>query len=323
MRLAACAHVSRIRDLGEIETLLNDAITQTRSLINELNPVMLEDLGLVPAIRWLADEHRHRHDMEVTVIDMIDDLQINHSLRILVFHAIRELIDNVVDLGNVDEIIIRFSNMSDRLVVVVDSECYDESPDSPPCDMHLDGSSLSHLCKRIEGLGGSVNIHVEQGVNARVTMTLPIEALPASIEPEAFEHKSCDTPESLTVSPQHGVSILLVDDHKILRDGLREVLEMGHDLIVIGEASDGIEAVEQAALLKPDVVLMDLSMPRLNGIEATRRIKQQMPDVQVIGLSMHEGADSEKAMRDAGATAFLTKGGQTSDLLEAVRSAVH
>ena len=322
MRLAACAHASRSRDLGEIELLLNDAITQTRSLINELNPVMLEDLGLVPAIRWLAEEHRNRHEIDIHVIDGIDDLQLNHSLRILVFHAIRELLSNVVEAGDPREITIRFSHMSRRLVVVVESDCRADTPDSETCEVLVDGSSLSHLCKRIEGLGGSVNVHLERGVNARVTMTLPLEALPAAAEPEAHECQSLSAGQTFIEGARQGISILLVDDHKILRDGLREVLEMGHDMIVIGEASDGIEAVEQAALLKPDVVLMDLSMPRLNGIEATRRIKQQLPDVQVIGLSMHEGADSEKAMRDAGATAFLTKGGQTSDLLEAVRAAV-
>ncbi len=322
MRIGACAHATPNSDLGEIETLLNDAITQTRSLINELNPVMLEDLGLIPASRWLADEHRTRHNLQVRVIDTINEIQINHSLRILVFHAIRELLGNMAEAEHGGDMTIRFSHMSRRLVVVVDRA--GKANTSHNAD-YVDGSnsSLSHLSKRLDGLGGSVTVNTDDAATYRVTLTIPLGALPDLNEPVLNKQNQFTAAGRSEPQPRHGISILLVDDHKILRDGLREVLEMSSDLIVIGEASDGVEAIEQAALLKPDVVLMDLSMPRLNGIEATRRIKEKMPEVQVVGLSMHEGADSEKAMRDAGASAFLTKGGQTSALIDAVHAAAH
>jgi DNA-binding NarL/FixJ family response regulator len=115
--------------------------------------------------------------------------------------------------------------------------------------------------------------------------------------------------------------VLLVDDHRIVRDGLKGVIETVDDISIIGEASDGMDAVEQATTLRPQVVVMDLSMPRLNGIEATRRIKAQLPEVQVVGLSMHEGDDSADAMKAAGACEFLAKGGPVEDLITAISNA--
>ena len=88
---------------------------------------------------------------------------------------------------------------------------------------------------------------------------------------------------------------------------------------LVGEAGDGEEAVALALEGHPDVVLMDVTMPRLDGLEATRRITAAMPDVRVIGLSMHEEEDMARALREAGAAAYLSKGGSWEALLAAIR----
>lgn len=117
------------------------------------------------------------------------------------------------------------------------------------------------------------------------------------------------------------VRVLLADDHRIMRQGLMMLLEEEADIEVVGEAADGKQAVEMTRRYEPDVVIMDITMPILNGIEATRQITAEMPQVRVIGLSMHESADMDHAMREAGAVAYLAKGGQLDSLTAAIRQA--
>lgn len=124
-------------------------------------------------------------------------------------------------------------------------------------------------------------------------------------------------------SDAEAIRVLLADDHKILRQGLAGLLAEEPGIEVVGEASDGAMAVEMAAAMRPDVVVMDITMPRLSGIEATRRITRELPGVRVIGLSMHSEADMAAALREAGAVGYLTKGGPSEALIEAIRSAAN
>ncbi|MEX2430986.1 MAG: response regulator transcription factor, partial [Dehalococcoidia bacterium] len=116
------------------------------------------------------------------------------------------------------------------------------------------------------------------------------------------------------------IRVLLADDHKILREGIAGLLEEQSDIEIVGEASDGQMAVDMARELQPDVVVMDVTMPRLNGVEATRRITREVPDVAVIGLSIHEEEDMATAMREAGAADYRSKGGPSNALVLAIRN---
>ena len=103
------------------------------------------------------------------------------------------------------------------------------------------------------------------------------------------------------------ISVLLVDDHPLFRKGLRHLLEADTDMNVVGEAGDGKEAIEQACELSPNVVVMDISMPDLNGIEATRQILSNSPQTKVLALSIHDGEQFVKDMLKAGASGYLLK----------------
>lgn len=114
--------------------------------------------------------------------------------------------------------------------------------------------------------------------------------------------------------------ILLADDHKVLRDGIRRGLE-GAGEEVVGEADNGEEAVALALSTQPDVVLMDISMPVLDGIAATRRICDEMPDAKVVVLTMHDDAQRTRAAINAGAVGYLTKGTSFTQVLDTIRLA--
>ncbi len=113
------------------------------------------------------------------------------------------------------------------------------------------------------------------------------------------------------------IKILLADDHALLRDGLRRSFETAGDTVV-GEASTGEEAVQLAKALQPDVVLMDLSMPVMDGIEATRNIREQVPSTRIAVLTMHDDIDKTRDAIAAGASAYLSKGTSFSDVRETV-----
>jgi DNA-binding NarL/FixJ family response regulator len=116
---------------------------------------------------------------------------------------------------------------------------------------------------------------------------------------------------------------LLVDDHAMMRQGLRSVLEGYSDVSVVGEASDGQEAVEAAHQLLPSIVVMDINMPGVNGIEATKRIKMVHPEIIVIGLSVNAGLDNQTTMCAAGAHIVLTKEAAVAELYVTIQEALH
>ncbi|MDR7480882.1 MAG: response regulator transcription factor [Armatimonadota bacterium] len=116
--------------------------------------------------------------------------------------------------------------------------------------------------------------------------------------------------------------VLLVDDHTIVREGLRALLAEAPDVEVVGEAADGAEALRKARELRPDVVVMDLLMPGMNGLEATRGIRQELREVEVLVLTMYESDQHFFEVLQAGASGYLLKGASAADLLAALR-AVH
>lgn len=120
--------------------------------------------------------------------------------------------------------------------------------------------------------------------------------------------------------PAARIRVLVAEDHLIVREGLRALLSAAPDIEVVGEAADGDDAVRVAAELNPDVVVMDLSMPRLNGVDATREIKRRRPRTEIVVLSMHAGDEFVRPAIRAGARGYLLKGSGLSDLVLAIRA---
>lgn len=116
------------------------------------------------------------------------------------------------------------------------------------------------------------------------------------------------------------IRILLVDDHTILRDGIRSFLEDEEDIQVIGEAEDGHTAVRMACELQPDIILLDIALPRLNGLEVTRQIRRDCPRVKVLILTMHENEEYIRQALANGAMGYILKDAAARDLLGAIRS---
>ncbi|HET8761156.1 MAG TPA: response regulator transcription factor [Nitrospiria bacterium] len=117
------------------------------------------------------------------------------------------------------------------------------------------------------------------------------------------------------------IRVLIADDHQVVRDGLSAILQTKDDIVVVGEAKDGVEAVEKTKQLQPDVVLMDISMPRMTGVEATRKIKEQCPSVRVVVLTMYEEEEYIFDLVKTGVAGYLLKNSDSAQIVKAIRSA--
>ncbi|MGR3309479.1 MAG: response regulator [Candidatus Brocadiales bacterium] len=119
------------------------------------------------------------------------------------------------------------------------------------------------------------------------------------------------------------IRVLLVEDHTIVRQGLCMLLNAHDDFEVVGEAKDGIEAIEKTTEQRPDIVVMDITLPGLNGIEATRQIKSQFPEIKVVVLTMHNDKDYIRKVFQAGATCYLSKESADAEFISTLLSAYH
>ena len=117
-----------------------------------------------------------------------------------------------------------------------------------------------------------------------------------------------------------GIRVLIVEDHVIVREGLRALLEAQSDIEVVGEATNGEEAVSKTEELGPDVILMDITMPGMNGLEATYRIRRDNREVKILALTMHESDEYFFKVLEAGASGYFVKGGSSGELISAIKS---
>ena len=116
------------------------------------------------------------------------------------------------------------------------------------------------------------------------------------------------------------IRVLIADDHVIVRSGIKLLLESEEGIEVVGEAQNGREAIEMSNSLKPDIVLMDIAMPEIDGLEAARQIKSELPDTEILVLTMHRSEEYFFEMLKAGASGYLLKGAETSDLIQGIRT---
>jgi PAS domain S-box-containing protein len=303
----------------EVTDLLGEAIASSRKLTGELSPPILQTGGLVAGLEWLVRWKAERYQLAVELQADPRAVPDSEAMTLLLFQSVRELLFNVVKHAQVNAARVEVRQQHGHLQIIVS----DQGVGFDPTTLPTTGTGrlgLSSIRQRIEYLGGCVGIASAPGQGCRVTLAAPLESrASASAAPAVL-------PEAGQPSRHSGrgakIRILLVDDHAVVRHALAQMLGAEPDLEVVGEAADGKIGVELTKDLQPDVVLMDISMPVLNGTDATRQIYADCPGVRVIGLSMFGAAEQTAALRSAGAVAYVSKTAPTEELLAAIRAAV-
>jgi CheY-like chemotaxis protein/two-component sensor histidine kinase len=316
------------RLLQQADALLDQALSESRFLTMELSPPILYDSGLPAALDWLASHMRQRHDLGVAVDVDPDCEPLDEQMRVFLFHAVRELLDNVIEHAQTDHATVTVRKDEHEQISV---EVADRGVGCDPT--HLfgvgsgDGFGLFSIRERLELLGGRIEIQTAPGQGMTVKMLVQVRAASASAESADIGGDGSQGAAPSAVSRAgralpagSRIRVALADDHAILRQGLVSLLMEEPDIEIVGEAGNGQEAVELARRMQPDVFLMDVTMPMVDGIEATRQITADLPAVRVVGLSMHDEEGMADAMARAGAAAYLPKGGAFNRLIETIRA---
>lgn len=318
----AAAEKDRIaaREIGQ---LLEDSIEASRGLTTRLSPPVRFEEGLRGPLDWLVRWFAHEHGLSVKVHLEVADEPFSEDVGVFLFHAVKELLFNVSKYAGTDEAVVGVTADDETLRVSVEDEGRGFSQKAGEVGASR-GFGLFNIGERLRLLEGSLEIDTAPGKGTRVRMSVPrASVVPAGREPQPRTGGMGGTVGEAVPRRSDGrIHVLVADDHSLMRDGLTALLRGEPDMVVVGQAADGLEAVEQARRFVPDVVLMDQSMPGMTGTEATRIITSELPGVKVIGLSMHRSDEMADSMLAAGAIAYFTKGEHQQALLDGIRAAM-
>jgi len=311
-----------VNEVGsQVLEILDQALEVSRSLTMELAPPILYGGGLVLALQWLASWMEEQYKLEVAVVGSLPMTRIPTDVSTLLFQAVRELLLNVIKHSGVRRARVSVSTDNHQLVVAVTDEGAGfvatsalETPRS---------FGLFSIRERLLLLGGRLDIASQPGRGTQIRLVSPLPAtddlpLPAG----SMGTVAAESLQYARVGDSGYIRILVTDDHAASRASLLRVLGLVNEFDIVGQAVDGMDAIEKVRTLQPDVVLMDVTMPRLNGLEATRRITREFPGVKVIGFSMYASEDIQLQMRAAGAVCYLNKSTPVDELIAAIRVAM-
>ncbi len=319
--------------LRQAQDVLRESLTYTRTLVHDLSPPVLYEFGLPAALKWLGSR-MHRHELRVVVEVLGDEsVPLPEDQAVLLFQSVRELLMNSVKHAHCDKARVTLTISRDQLHIEVSDEGagFDMAPagSENPFPEAMTGVSsqfgLFSIRERMKAVGGSFELQSSPGKGTRAVLLLPLQSRNERITHDGHTGRSDQDRTGLPPVPTStakGIRVLLVDDHAMMRQGLRSVLAAYPDVDVVGEASDGEEALRMAEEYQPAVVIMDINMPKLNGIEATRLLKTHHPAMIVIGLSVNADGENEKAMKKSGAHLLLTKEAAVEHLYVAIQRVV-
>jgi CheY-like chemotaxis protein/two-component sensor histidine kinase len=316
--------------LAQTDDVLDQSLAYTRTLVADLSPPVLHEFGLFAALKWLG-EYMRRYDLEVT-LELTDDAELTlpEDQSVLIFQSVRELLMNAAKHAGSDRVRVAVERRNNRLSIEVcdDGRGFDLRAvlsDRPTADMSS-RFGLFSIRERMRALGGSFEVESTPGKGTCAVLLLPWPSPGERRRPDRRlgEYNPVSIPSSAESSEAEPgmIRVLLVDDHAMVRQGLRSMLETYADVEVAGEAGNGLEAVRTVEVLRPSVVVMDINMPLMNGIEATKQIKARFPDTIVIGLSVNASGDNQAAMRAAGAAQLITKEAAVEQLYVSIQQAV-
>ena len=311
-------------NIEDIDKILTDSLEYTRTLIAELSPSILYELGIVPALVWLGGQFE-RHDLHVHIQEEEKNIPLSEDHAIFLFQSVRELLFNILKHADTKHATISLKKTAPHeLQVKVEDAGSGFHLSNESHDFARPGKfGLFSIRERVEALGGRIQIESKLGKGTCITLHVPYGSLPPSelSDIRSGSLTSMGSQSSITTRKK-GIRILLVDDHALVRQGMRGLLEVQPDFQVVGEAQNGLEAIEHTRTLHPDIIVMDVNMPKMNGIESTRSIVREFPSMPIIGLSVQEDKQVRELMLEAGAAMYLTKNGIASQLVDGIRHLV-
>lgn len=313
--------------LGRLAELTAECIEKSRDLSYEINPPALHRKGLLAALRVLVEDIKAKHNFEVKLRAQPGAEPALLPLASILYRSAKELLINAIKHAGVDSALMEVRSTNGTIHIRVEDCGNGFDYDGLRCSQgRAAGFGLFNIEDRLAFIGGSMRVRSSPGNGCCVQLTAPMEIpLGPSNFVLAFKESAnqqlmgkAGTGSAHRFDQGCEIRILLADDQKLIREALANLLHGYQGLAIVGQAVNGREAIQLSAQLAPHVVLMDVTMPELDGVEATKKITRDFPHIRVIALSIHNDADTRQQMTEAGASAYLSKTGSPDTLIETI-----
>lgn len=310
-------------DLEELKEVVDEVLKYNQNLMVELKPPpALNKEDATEVLYWTAKKMREK-GLDIEIVDDAQLQPVEREIQTVLHQSVRELFQNVIKHADTKKARMEITREKGYLKVTVK----DYGRGFVPKENRLNPTEggrfgLFNIKERLDWHGGRFEIYSEPGKGTKAVIYAPLkEDVPldeaAKVENEILI--SSDQKVAPLEQPQK-IKVILADDHEMVRRGFCRIIEREGDILIMGEASNGQEVVELARKNHPDIILMDVNMPVMGGIEATQIIKSEMPHIRIIGLSLHESEEVAKNMQNAGATAYLKKSEAVESLITTIRA---
>ena len=299
---------------------------EIRTLSYLLHPPLLDESGLGSAVRWYAEGFQKRSGIRLNVNISADLGRLSTDVEMALFRVVQESLTNVH----------RYSGSPDAEINVI------ETPDSVKLEIidHGQGIQTGAVRTKVEGIaslgvgipgmrerirqfGGQLEVDFGRD-GTRVTASVPLKKAKVAPPPEESEvavtATNGNSNSDVALSSDTRRRILIADDHEVMRRGVRGLLESHDEWAVCGEAFEGREVVVKSRELRPDLIIMDINMPGLTGIDAAQQIRKENPSAKILFFSVHESAQTVREVVNAGAQGYVAKSRAGHDLVDAVRN---
>ena len=303
--------------IKESRDIVSQIGEEIRTLSYILHPPLLDECGLASAVHWYAEGFQKRSAIKLEVEVDSDLPRLPADAETTLFRVVQESLTNVHRYSGSSSAKIRISKTSGEVLLeVID---YGHGIKSGTARSKLDGPAplgvgIPGMRERLHQLGGELSVDFGTS-GTRVAATLPIRK---SVDVESEESQ---TSLSLTIRSAEDARrrILIADDHELMRRGLRGLLESHDEWAVCGEAVEGNEAVRKSTELRPDLVIMDVNLPGLSGIEAAQQIRLEREAAKILFFTVHDSDEIIREIMGVGALGYVAKSRASQDLIEAVR----
>jgi two-component system, NarL family, sensor kinase len=322
--VASCEEVNRL--LLESIGLSNEVNKEIRTLSYLLHPPLLDELGLSSAVEWFAQGFENRTGIRVAVDIPASFVRLAPDAEVALFRIVQESLANVHRYsGSATAFVRARSNAGEVRLEIGDfgRGMTEDSKKSNRASVAPLGVGIQGMQERVRQLSGTLEIVSRPGKGTLVTAILPISSRRAEAS-ESYEEPEIHVVQaepSEQVAENNGwrKRILIADDHDVLRRGIRTMLESDPDLEVCGEAVDGKDALEKTLAQAPDLVILDINMPIMNGLDVLRQIVRHRPQTKILAFSVHDSKQIVEEILAAGAHSYLSKATAGQHLVHEVR----
>jgi PAS domain S-box-containing protein len=318
------------RLLLESISLSNEVNKEIRTLSYLLHPPLLDELGLPSAVEWFTQGFENRTGIHVSVDIPSSLVRLAPDAEVTLFRIVQESLANVHRYSGSATAYVRARSEAGEIRLEIGDYgkgMSDESKMSNRASVAPLGVGIQGMKERLRQLSGTLEIISRPGKGTLVTAILPIGSqqreISDSYEGSDIRENHLNPPEAVEESNGWRKRILIADDHDVLRRGIRTMLESDPDLEVCGEAVDGKDALDKTLAQAPDLVILDINMPIMNGLDVLRQIVRHRPQTKVLAFSVHDSKQIVEEILAAGAHSYLSKATAGQHLMHEVRSLLH